>query len=69
MMNCDPEGPIAYMVTKIIVDPHAGEVAVGRLYSGKVIKGQELWISGMPNPNRAQLVALTVGADRIPSRR
>jgi len=66
MMNCDPEGPIAYMVTKIIVDPHAGEVAVGRLYSGKVIKGQELWISGMPNPNRAQLVALTVGADRIP---
>jgi len=66
MMNCDPEGPVAYMVTKIIVDPHAGEVAVGRLYSGKIIKGQELWISGMPNPNRAQLVSLTVGADRIP---
>ncbi len=66
MMNCDPEGPVAYMVTKIIVDPHAGEVAVGRLYSGKIVKGQELWISGMPNPNRAQLVSLTVGADRIP---
>ncbi len=66
MLNCDPEGPVAFMVTKIIVDPHAGEVAVGRLYSGKIVKGQELWISGMPNPNRAQLVSLTVGADRIP---
>ncbi len=66
MLACDPEGPVALMVTKIIVDPHAGEVAVGRLYSGKIVKGQELWISGMPNPNRAQLVALTVGADRIP---
>lgn len=66
MMTCDPEGPVAYMVTKIIVDPHAGEVAVGRLYSGKIVKGQELWVSGMPNPNRAQLVSLTVGADRIP---
>ncbi len=66
MLTCDPEGPVAYMVTKIIVDPHAGEVAVGRLYSGKIVKGQELWISGMPNPNRAQLVSLTVGADRIP---
>ncbi len=66
MLTCNPEGPVAYMVTKIIVDPHAGEVAVGRLYSGKITKGQELWISGMPNPNRAQLVALTVGADRIP---
>ena len=66
MLNCDPEGPVAYMVTKIIVDPHAGEISVGRLYSGKIVRGQELWISGMPNPNRAQLVALTVGADRIP---
>jgi len=66
MLTCDPDGPVAYMVTKIIVDPHAGEVAVGRLFSGKIIKGQELWISGMPNPNRAQLVSLTVGADRVP---
>lgn len=66
MLNCDPEGPVAFMVTKIIIDPHAGEVAVGRLYSGRIVKGQELWISGMPNPNRAQMVALTVGADRIP---
>jgi elongation factor 2 len=66
MLTCDPDGPVAFMVTKIIVDPHAGEVAVGRLFSGKIIKGQELWISGMPNPNRAQLVSLTVGADRIP---
>jgi len=66
MLTCDPEGPVAYMVTKIIMDPHAGEVAVGRLYSGKIVKGQELFISGMPNSNRAQLVSLTVGADRIP---
>jgi len=66
MLTCNPDGPVAYMVTKIIVDPHAGEVAVGRLFSGKIIKGQELWISGMPNPNRAQLVSLTVGADRVP---
>ncbi len=66
MLTCDPDGPVGYMVTKIIVDPHAGEVAVGRLFSGKIIKGQELWISGMPNPNRAQLVSLTVGADRVP---
>ncbi|HUU07055.1 MAG TPA: GTP-binding protein, partial [Thermoplasmata archaeon] len=66
MMECDPEGPVALMITKIIIDPHAGEVAVGRLFSGKIAKGQELYISGMPDPNRAQLVSLTVGADRIP---
>ena len=30
------------MVTKIIMDPHAGEVAVGRLFSGTVTRGMEL---------------------------
>ena len=66
MNNCDENGPVALMITKIIMDPHAGEVAVGRLFSGKIVRGQELWVLGMPNPNRVQQVALCVGADRIP---
>jgi elongation factor 2 len=65
MYNCKEDGPVALMVTKIIMDPHAGEVSVGRLFSGKMRKGQELHIIGMPNPNRVQTVALSVGADRI----
>jgi elongation factor 2 len=66
MLNCDAKGPVALMVTKIIVDPHAGEVAVGRLFSGTISRGMELWVSGMPNPQRTQTIALSVGADRIP---
>jgi elongation factor 2 len=66
MMHCDKEGPTTLMVTKIIMDPHAGEVAVGRMFSGRISKGMEMYISSMPNPNRVQIVALSVGADRIP---
>ena len=66
MLGCDPKGDVALMVTKIIMDPHAGEVAVGRLFSGTVVKGQELQVVGMPSPNRVQQIALSVGADRIP---
>src|SRR5512136_101532 len=66
MMNVGESGPVAFMVTKIIVDPQAGEVAAGRLYSGKVRRGQELWVIGMPKPQRAQTVAMIVGPDRIP---
>ncbi|MDD1772931.1 MAG: elongation factor EF-2 [Methanomassiliicoccales archaeon] len=65
MMTCDRQGPTTFMCTKIIIDPHAGEVAIGRLFSGKVIRGQEMHILGMPNPNRVQTVAMCVGADRI----
>ena len=66
MINCDPNAPLAFMVTKIIIDPHAGEVAVGRVFSGKIESGQEVRVIGMPKPNRIQQVSLMVGADRIP---
>jgi len=66
MISCSPNGPTTLMVTKIIVDLHAGEIAVGRLFSGRIKKGQELFISGMPDSNRVQNIFLTVGADRIP---
>ncbi|HEY3419434.1 MAG TPA: elongation factor EF-2 [Methanomassiliicoccales archaeon] len=65
MMTCDSNGPVTFMCTKIIMDPHAGEVAIGRLFSGKVIRGMELNIVGM-GMNRCQTVSLSVGADRIP---
>lgn len=66
LLNADPNGPAIFMVTKIIVDPHAGEVAVGRLFSGTLRRGMEMYISGMPNTNRVQTVAMSVGPDRIP---
>src|SRR5256712_394558 len=66
VLAVDENGPVGFMVTKIIVDPQAGEVAAGRLFSGKIRRGQELWVSGMPKPQRAQTVAMIVGPDRIP---
>ncbi len=66
MMECNENGPLAVMITKIILDPHAGEVAVGRVYSGKITRGQEVFVVGMPNRNRVQQVNVMVGDDRIP---
>ena len=66
MLACDPKGDVALMINKIIMDPHAGEVAIGRLFSGSVTKGQTLYISGVGTAQRVQTVSLMVGADRIP---
>ena len=65
LMNCDASGDVVLMVTKIIMDKHAGEVAVGRLFSGTIQKGQTLYVAGQLAPQRVQTVALMVGADRI----
>ncbi|MDF0591229.1 elongation factor EF-2 [Methanotrichaceae archaeon Mx] len=65
MEACDPAGPVAFMVTDISVDPHAGEVATGRLFSGTLERGMELSISGVAKPNRVQQTGIFMGADRI----
>lgn len=66
MLTCNRNAPLAIMVTKIIIDPHAGEVAIGRVYSGTVKKGQQVYVIGMPKPNSIQQAAISIGADRLP---
>lgn len=66
MVECKEDAPLSLMITKIILDPHAGEVAIGRMFSGKIQRGQELYVIGMPNKNRVQQVNVLVGPDRIP---
>ncbi|HYA61493.1 MAG TPA: elongation factor EF-2 [Candidatus Acidoferrum sp.] len=65
MLSCDQRGPVALMVTDITVDPHAGEIATGRLFSGTLERGLELVITGMPNKNRIQQVGIFMGAERL----
>ena len=65
MASCDRSGDVAFMVTSISVDPHAGEVATGRLFSGTVEKGTEVLISGLYTKNRIQQVGIFEGQERV----
>ncbi|MDT8357941.1 MAG: elongation factor EF-2, partial [Methanomicrobiaceae archaeon] len=66
MLNCDPGGPVCLMVTDISFDPHAGEVATGRLFSGTLKRGTELFVMGTAKkPNRAANVGIFMGAERL----
>lgn len=65
MATCNREGEVAFMVTSIAVDPHAGEVATGRLFSGTVEKGMELFVSGTYKKDRIQQVGIYMGEERV----
>ena len=65
MAKCDRDGDVAFMVTSIAVDPHAGEVATGRLFSGTVEKGKELIVSGLYKKNRIQQASIYMGQERV----
>lgn len=66
MVGCDPNGPVCLMVTDISFDPHAGEVATGRLFSGTLRRGTECYIMGAAKrANRIAQVGIFMGAERI----
>ncbi|MBP1910968.1 elongation factor EF-2 [Thermococcus stetteri] len=65
MMNCDPKGPMTMVVTKIILDKHAGEVATGRVWSGTVKTGQEVYLINSKRKARIQQVGIYMGPERI----
>jgi len=64
MRLVDENGEVVLMVTDIGVDPHAGEIAAGRVFSGTIEKGQELYVSGTAGKNRVQSVGIYMGGER-----
>ncbi|MDI9633145.1 MAG: elongation factor EF-2 [Methanolinea sp.] len=66
MLNCDPNGPATLMITDISFDPHAGEVATGRLFSGRIRRGTEMYVMGTAKKvNRLQQVGVFMGPTRV----
>ncbi len=64
MRLVDEDGEVVLMVTDISMDPHAGEIASGRVFSGSLEKGQELYVSGVAGKNRVQSVGIYMGGER-----
>ena len=64
LLNCDPHGPVAFVCTKIVVDKHAGEVAAGRLFSGTITNGQEVYMILSKKQVRLQQISIYNGPKR-----
>jgi len=65
LINCDPKGPPVFVPIKIVVDKHAGEVAAGRLFSGTIKQGDEVYMNLAKRNVRIQQVSVYKGAQRV----
>ncbi|MEM7819297.1 MAG: elongation factor EF-2, partial [Candidatus Aenigmatarchaeota archaeon] len=65
MLDLDPNGPLAMIITKVVPDPHAGLVATGRIFSGTLKRGQEVRLVGQHQVKRVQQVSVYKGPQRI----
>lgn len=64
LLSCDENGPIVMMVTNVVVDPQAGVVGTGRLYSGTVHDGDMVYLLGAKREGRVQSVNMYMGPFR-----
>jgi len=64
LLTCNPKGKLMICITKVVVDPQAGEISCGRIFSGTAIKGTEVYLNQLKQPSRIQQVFMFNGAKR-----
>ncbi len=62
LLSCNKNGELAFISTRIIIDPRSGkEVCVGRLFSGTIKNGMEVYLNGAKRTGRIQQVIVYNG--------
>ena len=64
MLNCDEKGPTVICLTSAQMDPHAGLVATGRMFSGAIQEGDQVYLVGARKDYRVQQVSMYMAAFR-----
>ncbi|MGD2200152.1 MAG: elongation factor EF-2 [Candidatus Bathyarchaeota archaeon] len=72
MVNLDEEGPLVVCITNVIIDPQAGVVSTGRIFSGTIRKGQDVYLLIANRQYKIQQVCIYMGqyrevVDEIPA--
>ena len=65
LIDCNPKGEPVFVPTKIVIDKHAGEIAAGRLFSGTLKQGDEVYMNLGKRNTRIQQVSVYKGAQRV----
>src|SRR3989338_1074260 len=62
LLECNPNGKVAFCVTRIMVEPRSGrEIAAGRLFSGTMKSGMQVYLGGAKKIERIQQVLMYNG--------
>ncbi|MFA4887207.1 MAG: elongation factor EF-2 [Candidatus Nanoarchaeia archaeon] len=62
LMTTNKEGKLAFVVTRIMVDPKSGrEISAGRLFSGTMVNGMSVYLNGAKKHEKIQQVFMYNG--------
>ncbi|MEM3154866.1 MAG: elongation factor EF-2 [Candidatus Woesearchaeota archaeon] len=62
LLSCNPNGKVAFVITRILIEPKSGrEISAGRLYSGTVRDGMQVWLNNAKQQQRLSTVFMYQG--------
>jgi len=62
LMTCNPKGKIAFVITRIVIDPRSGkEISAGRLFSGTIKNGMEVHLNLANKEQKVQQIFIYNG--------
>jgi elongation factor 2 len=62
LLSCNRDGDVAFVITRIIIDPRSGkEISAGRLYSGTIKNGMEVYCNNAKKVGKIQQVLVYNG--------
>ncbi|MBU0536392.1 MAG: elongation factor EF-2, partial [Nanoarchaeota archaeon] len=64
LIKCDPKGPLFFVITKVVVDPQAGEISAGRMFSGTMTRSTDVILNRAKKRMKVQQVFIYNGAKR-----
>ncbi len=64
LLNCDDNGPAVMMIVNMAMDPAAGPVAIGRLFSGTLKDGMQVHLIDTKREGKIQSVNFFMGNQR-----
>ncbi len=64
MLKIDEDGPLVICITNVIIDPQAGVISTGRVFSGTIRKGDDIYLLMANRQYKAQQVSIYMGQYR-----
>lgn len=62
LLACNPNGKLGFVITRIVIDPRSGkDISAGRLFSGTVKSGMEVYLNNAKQRQRIQNVYIYNG--------
>ncbi|MEM4581937.1 MAG: GTP-binding protein, partial [Candidatus Korarchaeum sp.] len=65
LKECDPDGPLIIGVNAVRIDPHAGIVVTGRVFSGTLREGEDVYLINAKKKQKIQQTSIYMGPYRM----